>query len=400
MNFLIITHHFPPEINGTATRAYEIIRSLLKENPNIRFFVVSPHPVRPFGKFHITYKYIQKSHSDNNKILIVRVWSYQPKCSSPKHIERILNYILFPIFSLPVVLVLSLISKMILIITPPTPLHFFTLLARMLGKKIVVDVTDLWNEEAKYLGYIRHSILLKLSQIVELISFRVANLISVASFVLAIFVRGMVGHKKRIVVLPTPFNGSFIKENNSLPEENLVIYSGNFGKPQALHLAIKAFAILNKEQTSRKIKLLLIGGGEEEESLRNLAKQLKTDNVIFLQPISREELFSKFFNQATVGLVPLAFNKALTYAIPTKLFEYLAFNLPFLSYGNSLELKRIASIFKAGIHIDVENEYEIARALQDLINHNKLFKTNTKKVLEYFASQSYTALKEIMKILE
>ncbi|MEM0385430.1 MAG: hypothetical protein QXH64_03150, partial [Nitrososphaeria archaeon] len=91
INVLVITHHFPPEVNGTATRIYEIIKALQNMNLNLKFFVVAPPPVRPFGKFPITFKFLNKNLSRDNSVLVIQVWSYQPKSSSPNFIERILN---------------------------------------------------------------------------------------------------------------------------------------------------------------------------------------------------------------------------------------------------------------------------------------------------------------------
>ncbi|MEM3437211.1 MAG: glycosyltransferase family 4 protein [Nitrososphaerales archaeon] len=403
INVLVITHHFPPEVNGTATRIYEIIKALQNMNLNLKFFVVAPPPVRPFGKFPITFKFLNKNLSRDNSVLVIQVWSYQPKSSSPNFIERILNYLLFPILSLPIIIGLSLVSKVVITVTPPTPIYFTTLFVKMLGKKVIVDVTDLWHEEAEGLGYIRYSIFLILSRGLELLSLKMSNLVTVTSYVLAKFVKNITDYKKSIFVLPTPFDKSIIvrcNKDDRLQEDNLIIYTGNFGKPQALHLAVKALSILNSEGHGNKIRLLLIGGGEEEEHLRHLIQKLSINNVTILQPVSRDVLFDKFINKATIGLVPLAFNKALVYALPTKLFEYLACDLPYLSYGSSLELKHFTLKFKAGLHVDVKDEHTIAKAIKYIIEHKQSFSINTQKAFNAFMSHSYDSLKEIIKVIE
>ncbi|MEM2510406.1 MAG: glycosyltransferase family 4 protein [Candidatus Methanomethylicia archaeon] len=403
INVLVVTHHFPPEVNGTATRIYEIIRGLQKMYPNVRFFVVTPPPNRPFGKFPVTFKFLHKISFRDNRITVFRIWSYQPKSSNPDFLKRAFNYLLFPILSLPIIIGLSFVSKMAIIITPPSPIHFTTLFLKMLGKKIVVDVTDLWHEEAEHLGYSKHSLFLILSRGLELLSLKISNLVTVASYTLAKFVKNMINSKKSIIVLPTPLDRPIMgryNRDNKLFKDELIIYAGNFGKPQALHLAVKAFAILNSEGLGNRIKLLLIGGGEEEEHLRYIIQQLNINNVVILHPVSRDELFNKFLNKATVGLVPLSFNKALIYALPTKVLEYLACSLPYLSYGSSLELKRFALMFKAGLHVDVEDEREIAEAIKYIIKHKESFSINTQKAFNVLMSSSYDSLREIIKLIE
>ncbi len=402
MNVLIVTHHFLPEVNGTATRIYEIIKALQNIYPNIRFFVVTPPPIRPFGKFPITFKFLHKVPFCDNSVLVIRVWSYQPKSSSPHFLERAFNYLLFPIFSLPIIIGLSFASEAVITVTPPTPIHFVTLLVKILGKKVVTDVTDLWHEEAEHLGYSKHSMFLILSRGLELLSLKISNLVTVASYVLRKFIENIINSEKSIIVLPTPLDKSVISKckDNKSRKDNLVIYTGNFGKPQALHLAVKAFAILNSEGHDDEIRLLLIGGGEEEEHLRRLIRQLNIDNVIISHPVSRDKLFNEFLNKATVGLVPLAFNKALIYAFPTKLIEYLAYNLPYLSYGSSLELKYSALKSKAGLHVGIEDEYKIAEAIKYIVKHRESFSINTQKALYDLLSRSYDSLREIIKLIK
>jgi len=380
---LIITHHFLPEVNGTAIRVYEIARHLLDTDANIYVHILAPVPSRPFGRFKQVFRPIKVEKVFNNRITVFRIWNLQPQLTDPPTTYRIQNYLLFPLIAFIISIPLILIDNVIIIVTPPTPVCIFAIVAKLFRKKVIVDITDLWHEEAEYLGYVgkRYRPLNVLSRGLELLSIKISKLVTVASRTIMRYYAKIFPHKD-IVFLPTPIDTFLIDKyctKDLIPDnrENIIIYAGNFGKPQALHLALLALAVL--KQSKVPAKLMLIGGGEEENKLRKLIVELKlNEHVKLLAPLPRQTLFGEYYKKAKVGLVPLAFSKALIYAIPTKLYEYLACGLPFVSYGSSLELKYIALVSKAGIHVRKKDVTEIAKALEYVIDRYEQLSRNAK----------------------
>jgi glycosyltransferase involved in cell wall biosynthesis len=361
MRVTLITHHFLPEVNGTATRVNEIAKKLLLLNNNLKIFIVAPAPSRPFGIFQkARYLYKREPHP-NDSIVIFRVWNFQPYSKNPPFIHRILNYIIFPLLGLPLLFGLAMISQIIIVVSPPTPLLIVVPMIKVLRKKVIVDITDLWHEEATGLGFIKSgSMLVTLSTSIEMLSLRSANHIWVATHKIKDFLltRGISNQKMEI--LPTPIDKKIFKPL-ARKKKLQIIYAGNFGKPQALDLMIKAMSEIRMYKPL--LKLILIGGGECEQDLRTLIRSLKLhDNVIIMGPMKREKL-PNLYSESLLGLVPLAFNRMLEYAVPTKLYEYLACGLPFLSYGASKELDKLAKSSGAGINVN-----EPTRIAQTVIN--------------------------------
>jgi colanic acid biosynthesis glycosyl transferase WcaI len=396
-NLLIITHHFSPEVNGTATRVFEIVKKIIGSKANLRVFVISPPPTRPFGKFAFEHKIFYKISLFNDKVNVIRVWSYQPRSSNPNMFERILNYTLFPIISLPIIIGVNLICDRVIIVTPPSPICLSAILSKIMRKKVIVDVTDLWYEEAIYLGYVRIGFLAAISRGLELLSLKTADLITVATHSIVKFYKSIF-NEKEFYVFPTLIDESLLCKTSFSEQRKTecftVVYAGNFGKPQELSFAIEAFSILNKN--SNNVRLLLIGGGEEEEKLRSLINSLKLSNVKLVPTIPREELFKKVYPYSTLGLVALSFNKSLFYALPTKVYEYLACGLPFVSYGNSKELKYLTLRFKCGIHIEYPNSLELAKAILYIVNHRDEFLLNVKKYIHIHKLQAESVLKLVL----
>jgi len=401
---LIVTHHFLPEVNGTATRVYEIAKHLSNIDIGINVYILAPVPSRPFGRFKQEFRPIKIEGIHNNRIIIFRTWNFQPQLTDPSTKHRILNYLLFPLIALVVSIPLVLNSDVIIVVTPPTPVCIFAIIAKLFKKKAIVDITDLWHEEAEYLGYVnrQYRLLNLLSKGLELLAIKLSKLVTVASRTIMKYYAKIFPYKD-IVVLPTPIDASLINERteNSISgdREDVVIYAGNFGKPQALHLALQAFAIL--KQNNVPGKLILIGGGEEETEIRKLITELKlNEHVKIIPPIPRQILFKEYYRKAKVGIVPLAFSKALVYAIPTKLYEYLACALPFVSYGSSLELKYVALVSKAGIHIHKEDPAEIAKALKYVIDQYKQLSRNAKAFFIDYTSLIECTLKMLIELTQ
>lgn len=399
---LIISHHFPPEVNGTATRVYEIAKHLININPNINVYILTPAPSRPFGRFNQELSPIKIKRIHRGRIIIFRVWNLQPQLANAPPNQRILNYLLFPLIAIIFSIPLILINETIIIIIPPTPVGIFTIIAKILRKKVIIDITDLWHEEAEHLGYIdkQYNFLKTLSRGLELLSIKISNIVTVASRTIKNYY-SKIYPDKNIILFPTPIDHFLTKEHckkemDTNDKENIVIYAGNFGKPQALHLAIYAFATLKRNRDSSK--LILVGGGEEEDNIKKLITKLRlSDQVKMVPPVPRYKLLEEYYARSKVGLVPLAFSKALVYAIPTKFYEYLACGLPFVSYGSSLELKHLALITNAGIHIDKEDPAEIARALSYVIDHYQQFSRNAKESFEQFSNTTRHLLQRLIE---
>jgi glycosyltransferase involved in cell wall biosynthesis len=297
---------------------------------------------------------------------------------------------------------LGVASKRIIIITPPSLLSIFVGSLKLLQKKIAVDITDIWHEEAQHLGYIKISLFASLSRGLELLALKLADIVTVATYSIKKYYVSSLGEEDKIHLLPTPLDDSLLKicketrfKQRANELYNVIVYAGNFGKPQALDFAIKAFSILNKENV--KVRLLLVGGGEEEEYLKHLIKLHKIDNVEIRPPVPREKLFNYIYKQSIAGLVALAFNKVLFYAIPTKLYEYIMCGLPFISYGSSVEIKRLSFITKSGIHVSEPEPSKLAEGIKYLMNNIAQFVENANKVSPQLLQQIDNALKLIIE---
>ena len=123
---------------------------------------------------------------------------------------------------------------------------------------------------------------------------------------------------------PPPASRSLLHERVGLPEdERIVLYQGGFAPHRGLE------AVLRCAGSLQGAKIVLMGWGRTEDSLRDMAQREGLDGkVIFTEPVPREEVIS-YAAGATVGLIPyepVGLNN--TYTTPNKLFDYMAAGLP------------------------------------------------------------------------
>lgn len=100
-----------------------------------------------------------------------------------------------------------------------------------------------------------------------------------------------------------------------------VVYAGNIGEGQGLHLVIPALAEAFKD----KIKFRIIGDGGRIEQLKQASSESK--NITFVAPLNRQELIDEY-QQADILFLHLNDYPAFQKVLPSKVFEYAAMGKP------------------------------------------------------------------------
>ena len=156
------------------------------------------------------------------------------------------------------------------------------------------------------------------------------------------------------------------KINSNIKKDSFsIFYAGILGLAQNLQTVLKAMYLLRKEN----IELIIAGTGPDKNFLNQMKIELKLDKVIFLGHMSRAEVL-KILSKIDVGIVPLADIPVFLGAIPSKIFEILAFKKPIL-LGVKGEAKRLfIKEAKAGYSYYPDDEY-------DLVKKIRLMKSNS-----------------------
>lgn len=145
-------------------------------------------------------------------------------------------------------------------------------------------------------------------------------------------------------------------------------------------------------------RLVFLGYGPEKARLQSLSAQLGLrDRIIFLHPVPPDEVL-EYASGATVG-VTLLQDTCLNhrYALPNKLFDYLAAGVPVLA-SNLPEIRAIVQGYNVGKIVDPNDPKAVARALKQMIgagSERETWRRNAERLCETFnwenASQRFVA---------
>ena len=128
------------------------------------------------------------------------------------------------------------------------------------------------------------------------------------------------------------------------------------------------------------IMLLIIGGGDVLEKLKQMTKDNSLTNKIrFISKIPAEELFH-FTGNADLGItIDKETNLNYRFSLPNKIFDYIHAEVPILA-SRLVEIEKIISTYTIGDFIDQHDPRHIALKIEASLAHNdyKTWKLNLK----------------------
>ncbi len=363
MKLLILTQYYPPEIGAPQNRLHELAVRLKAAGMEID--VLTALPNYPRMEIMNGYENRKNRYEEIDGIPVHRSWIYVTK--SKGIFSRLLIYFSF---------VWSSYWKgrkmkkhdYLLVESPPLFLAYSALrLAKKLNAKLIFNVSDLWPESAEKLGIVTNKIALNLAYKLEAKCYKQAFLITGQTQGIVDNIRTRFPDKK-VYWLPNGVDvsfynpsqiqpGNFRERNSFSQEEILFFYGGIIGHAQGLEVILNAANLLRENS---KIQFILQGSGPEKEMLLELKKTLKLNNVHFLEPVSKKEMPS-ILKSIDVALVPLKNLTLFKGAIPSKVFEALAMEVPLLLGVDGEARNHFIEKGKAGLFFQPENADELAK---------------------------------------
>ena len=368
MNILLITQYFPPEIGAAASRWGDYVNLLIKKGHKVT--VLCEMPNYPYGKLFKGYKtrlYKEEKVSENLSVIRSGVW-VNNRLTSFKIIG---NYLSFAIIGMINVLKIKK-HDIIIISSPPLFVGLISIIFKKIKSSIILlDLRDIWPESVIALDGIKSKLLIKMGKWLET---KVYN--SVNGFIFT--VPGFYNYFKEF--FPEQLNKPMFNLMNGIDRQFLentkdniinngqfnVLYSGNIGKAQGLEIVIKTAKML----IDYPINFCFIGDGVQKKSLINLAKLNGLNNILFRDPLSRNELI-KEIKSATLCLVPLKNNELFKTALPSKMFEIMACGKP-LILGLKGDAAKIVKENNCGLVVEPENLEELKDAILKYYNDSDL----------------------------
>jgi len=360
MHVFLITQYFPPEIGAASSRWGDYVDLLIKQGNKVT--VLCEIPNYPKGNYFSGYKRAWvKKDIISPELTIIRSAAFATDRKS--NWKKLIHYFVFTFSAL--FNAFKVRSYDLVIISSP-PL-FVGLIGVILNKwkqtDFWLDIRDLWPESALALKQINKSWVYFFGKRLEKIIYNSAKgfIIAVPGFNKYFRKEFQFEFEKPILNLINGVSTNFIEKAKIVdykkPKRFTVLYSGNIGLAQGLETIIESARLL----IDYPIDFIFVGNGVCREDLQSLVEKNKQKNVFFHDMVNRDELI-KFIKQASVCLVPLKNYPLFNFALPSKMFEYMACSRPVI-VGVKGEIENIINTSDSGIIVEPENPTKFSEAI-------------------------------------
>ena len=158
-------------------------------------------------------------------------------------------------------------------------------------------------------------------------------------------------------------------EKLNLKNKFVVGYYGTHGISHALDFIIES----NHKMSDNEFHFLFVGDGAEKNSLLQLSKKYKLENITFIDTVGEESLLD-YISICNIGLVNLKKNDAFVKVIPSKLFNLASMKKPIL-LGVDGEARKILEQYNAGVFFEPENYQSFKENLLLLKDNHLVYNT-------------------------
>lgn len=326
MHVLILSQIFPPDMGGSATRAYNIAKGLTLNG--VKVTVIAGFPHYPTGNVpkDLRRKALAVSFMDGFRV----VRTYVPPLSARGLANRMVLFMSFIISSLfPFLLVRKL---NVVFASNPQVLAFFPALIYKIFHRcpLVLNVDDLWPEDPADVGIMRSSFMKKFGSLLANIAYKLADAITPISsgYVKVICGKYRVSSRKVYVVRGGVDTTKF--KLNMSPKRNsafTVLYSGAFSVAYDFDQVLKAAKLL---EPYGDVGFVLQGGGELLGYVKRRVAEMHLKNVKILDRILSRDEVAELLSQADALLLPLRDFGRPYLGISSKLYEYQAVGKPII----------------------------------------------------------------------
>jgi len=364
MKVIYLHKYFCTPSMSSGTRSYEMARRLVKKGHKV-YMISSKHSHSEIKErnfsieegVHVWWLPVKYS---NNMNFIQRIYSFIVYCIYAYIIGRKLNYELVLASSTPLTVAIPGI-----------------LLSKIRKVPFILEVRDLWPAIPIELRIIRNVLLIKLSQYLESISYRLSDKIIALSNGMRDGIIDAGINKSKIAVIPNGsdielFNINSISDIGNIDQinwintdRNIIIYTGAIGKINGL--SYMAFMAEEMIKLNPNALFCIIGDGAEKDKVNLLAKKLGImNNNFYMVPKMSKKKLPQILSVSTVLTSFVINEKILWNNSANKFFDGLAAGKPLMiNYGGWQA--DLLNKYDAGIVVSPDDPIIGAKKLNNLL---------------------------------
>ncbi|MEO6979841.1 MAG: glycosyltransferase family 4 protein [Mucilaginibacter sp.] len=249
------------------------------------------------------------------------------------------------------------------------------LLSRIKRVPYIFEIRDLWPESAIDTGVVTNKAIIKLAYALEAFIYKKAKKINVLT---PAFRKTLIEKKgvppEKIIFIPNAadfslsdhlletFDTEAFRKQQGWDGKFVITYVGAHGVANHLEQVLETADLLR----DTNVLFVLIGQGMKKDDLKSLASKMQLDNVLFLDPVAKAEVF-KYIFASDMGASVLKNVETFKTVYSNKTFDYMACKKPILMAidGVSRELVEEAG---AGIFVEPENPHDFEKKIRYYLN--------------------------------
>jgi len=379
MNIIYLHQYFCTPSMTSGTRSYEMARRLVARGHTV-YMISSKHSHSGFKERNFSIEegisvwWLPVKYS-NSMNFFQRIYSFIVYCIFAYKMGRKLNYELVFASSTPLTVALPAIF-----------------LSKIKKVPFVLEVRDLWPAIPIELRIIRNSLLIKLSQYLEKLSYRLSDKIIALSNGMkdGIIDNGVKESKIAVITngsdielfnINSEIDNGFIAQNDWIDtDKDIIIYSGAIGRVNGL--SYMAFMAEEMVKLNPNVHFCIIGDGIEKDKVNLLAKKLGIINKNFyMVPQMSKTKLSQMLSISTI-LTSFVINKEILWNnSANKFFDGLAAGKPILINYEGWQADVLYQ-YNAGIVVPPDDPIAAAIIVNNLLEDRKRLQSMSKASLE------------------
>jgi glycosyltransferase involved in cell wall biosynthesis len=271
---------------------------------------------------------------------------------------------------------------------------FSAIVPKLMGSKVILDIHDLVPEfySSKF-GVSKNTYTFRLLVAVEGISVAFANHVIAPNHIWQKRLEERsVTPDRCTTILNFPDTDIFRKRGRNRADNKLILlYPGTLNFHQGLDIAIRAFALIEKQ--APEVEFHIYGGGDQAGALMTLITELGLTNKVFLKGSLPLEGIARVIENADLGVVPKRKDGFGNEAFSTKILEFMSLGIPVIVPDTMIDRyyfnDKVARFFHAN------DETSLAEALLLMIKNHCLRETLARNASEFAEKYSWDANKKI-----
>jgi colanic acid biosynthesis glycosyl transferase WcaI len=373
VRILLVTDSYPPEIRSASHLMLELAQELHHRGHQVT--VITTWPEYNLDQNASRRKFNELESEQGITVIRVKTLPHH----NVNYIVRGLSQLIMPLQFLKKLRQYKIECDAAVIYSPPLPLALVGTWLRRSGVRTLLNIQDLFPQNAIDLKILRSPLQIKFFQALERLAYRTADIVTVHSE----------GNRKMLLAQHPEFASKIellhnwvdvdhhstaqpsidFKQKWGITQAHIAVFAGVMGPSQYLELILE---IAERMQDQTDLLFLMVGDGKEKERLQKIASDKGLHNVRFEGFISRE-VYPDLLRACNIGLVCLS-PQNNTPVVPGKILGHMASGLPVAAFVHTAsDAHTLIADAQCGVSANSGNIDICVQAMRGLIAQSSEF---------------------------